>query len=292
MAKLSELDMPVVVVAGNHDQPRTLNKKSYLSALYAIRAPNFHYFDKPGSLLLNCKRSGKVVKIIGLPFLPLGFMRPQMFEKFLDDALSNEIDTGGDYDYLVAAAHFHVQGAKLGNYPYYLPVGEIKVPRRIFRRPELSYVALGHIHLHQELEKNMVYAGSVERINFGEEDEDKGFVLVEAVRGELSNTFIKLPCRPLITLPKSEYGFSDKYFNLGSSLDPTGKLLSILHDVSLPEGAIVRLMVKLDYGKTLDRRSLSKFMDAKNVLPNTICIELKGIIFPNSPANPKRNTAK
>ena len=47
--------------------------------------------------------------------------------------------------------------------------------------PELDYIALGHIHKHQILNKNpyIVYSGSLERVDFGEENDIKGFCAIE-----------------------------------------------------------------------------------------------------------------
>jgi exonuclease SbcD len=51
--------------------------------------------------------------------------------------------------------------------------------------PAFDYVALGHLHKHQVMSEDppVVYAGSLERVDFGEEKEDKGFVVADIETG-------------------------------------------------------------------------------------------------------------
>ena len=46
--------------------------------------------------------------------------------------------------------------------------------------PQFDYVALGHIHKHQVIGQNphVVYSGSIQRIDFGEENDEKGFCVL------------------------------------------------------------------------------------------------------------------
>ena len=55
------------------------------------------------------------------------------------------------------------------------------IPTQNLALPKLDYVALGHIHRHQQLNQSprVVYSGSIERIDFGEENDTKGFCLLE-----------------------------------------------------------------------------------------------------------------
>ena len=52
--------------------------------------------------------------------------------------------------------------------------------------PTFDYIALGHIHRHQILSENppVVYAGSLARLDFGDESDEKGFYLVDIEPGK------------------------------------------------------------------------------------------------------------
>jgi exonuclease SbcD len=62
--------------------------------------------------------------------------------------------------------------------------------------PAFDYVALGHVHRHQDLNPNgqphVVYCGSPDRIDFGEKDEPKGFVLVQLRKGGADYEYIRV----------------------------------------------------------------------------------------------------
>jgi exonuclease SbcD len=71
---------------------------------------------------------------------------------------------------------------------------------RIVNYKRLDYVALGHIHKHQSLSPAgshppIIYPGSIEKIDFGEVREDKGFVLAQVSKGQTDWEFTKLKTR-------------------------------------------------------------------------------------------------
>ena len=237
-----------------------------MRAIYEAKAPRFYYFNKPSSVILKGLKSGRIVKFISLPYLPRGGNDEQMYIKMVDETLDRFISEGGNYDYLVVSAHFHVEGARISSAATYLPVFDVRVPKSVFWKSEVSYTALGHIHYFQEVKSSLVYSGSIERMNFGEEDEDKGVVLVEEVGGDLTYRFVELPCRPLVTLPREKYGFSEDVFDLTDALSPTRKLVEVLRSVQIPPESIVRILVKLPYGRGLNRGAIAKVMKEKSVM--------------------------
>jgi exonuclease SbcD len=113
---------------------------------------------------------------------------------------------------------------------------ELVLPLHLFKNPQWDYVALGHIHRHQELEPEryppVVYAGSIERIDFGEEREDKGFVIADVERGKCSWAFQRLDARPFVSIRVTIDGD-----------DPTAQVLAAIEQAPT-EGAVVRVTVR------------------------------------------------
>jgi exonuclease SbcD len=73
-----------------------------------------------------------------------------------------------------------------------------------FDLPNVDFVALGHIHKHQALSyasPQVVYAGSIDRVDFGEQNEEKGWVFIElADKGKADWDFRKVKARPFLTI--------------------------------------------------------------------------------------------
>jgi exonuclease SbcD len=105
----------------------------------------------------------------------------------------------------ILTVHGSVANAVLSSEQSIMMVGHDPIiPLSALTDPAWDYVALGHIHRHQDLHKGahppVVYSGSVERIDFGEEREDKGFVWAQVDKGHTTYSFIPLPARRFVTL--------------------------------------------------------------------------------------------
>jgi exonuclease SbcD len=102
-----------------------------------------------------------------------------------------------------------------------------------------DYVALGHIHRHQNLnppgDPPVVYSGSLERIDFGEEEELKGFCWVELARGRTTWSFVPVAARRFITLQ----------FDVRGDPAPMDAALRAVSQADVEE-SIVRLQIRMD----------------------------------------------
>jgi exonuclease SbcD len=103
---------------------------------------------------------------------------------------------------IIVTYHGTVAGAVSG-FERQLTLGrDIQMPQSVLCPAGVDYVALGHVHKHQVLRSDppMVYAGSIERIDFGEINETKGCVLVKFHMKQASYEFIPLAARPFVEI--------------------------------------------------------------------------------------------
>jgi exonuclease SbcD len=106
----------------------------------------------------------------------------------------------------IFAGHFTVSGAAFGSERTVMLGSDVAVMKSVVAETAWDYVALGHIHKHQNLTAGetglppVVYAGSLERIDFGEESEPKGFCFAEISRGKTEWKFVPDRARPFHTI--------------------------------------------------------------------------------------------
>lgn len=215
--RLYKAGIPIVIIIGNHDHPLSFGKAHALDMLGEIPLEGFHVFSKPGSIVLQTKNGP--ITIVGIPWPTrntiaiadkhLDKSNTQLTE-YISKAVAHIInDYAQKIDQTipaVLASHITVstgifsgseKRAIYGNDP-------MLMPSQLALKP-FDYVALGHLHRHQNLNPNgypaVVYSGSIERIDFGERKEEKGFCLVEIPeKGKATYTFIPVPTRPFIQI--------------------------------------------------------------------------------------------
>ena len=136
--------------------------------------------------------------------------------------------------------HFGVAGMVPGSERRFTLGRAIEADLKSLTRSAWDYVALGHAHRHQNLTADqsdappVVYAGSLERLDFGESDESKGFCSVRLVCGKINWRFVELAARERLALK----------IDCREAENPTRSVLDALARHSL-DGAILRLEIML-----------------------------------------------
>ena len=155
-------------------------------------------------------------------------------------------------DYKILVGHLTVEGATIGPRIRYISYDDPPIPKRMLRPDFFDYIALGHIHKPQKLDGNICYSGSVEKIDFSEELEDKSFWIFNLADGTIKEYPIK--CRPMKTIE----------VNIPPLTQPISAIESSLSNIS--NESIIRLILRGETG--LVRRILEKINALENLLFN------------------------
>jgi DNA repair protein SbcD/Mre11 len=245
--RLVDADIPTVLLVGNHDQHSQGAGGASLCIYRTLGVPGFVVGDRLQTHTLQT-RSGPI-QIITLPWLTRSTLltRPeteglsllevnQLLIDRLRVAMEGEIRRLDPNLPTVLLAHLMTDTARFGA-ERFLAVGKgFTVPMSLLTRSCFDYVALGHVHRHQVLSEQpyVVYPGSIERVDFSEESEDKGFVLVEVERGNTKMEFCPLPVRKFRTIR----------VDLSKAKDPQAELLGAIAAEQIQD-AVVRLIYQL-----------------------------------------------
>jgi len=249
---LAEL-APLVLLLGNHDMQPMREKASSIEIFDTLAVPNVWVAGAYEVRRLETRRGPVAVGSAPYPFrarllqdentaqMTIGETDALLSETLTDilDALAGEADAHGAIPRMLTG-HFSVSGALLGSERGIMLGRDVQVALSAVADPRWDYVALGHIHKHQNLTRGradvppVVYSGSIERIDFGEEADQKGFCWVELTRGAAAWRFVPVQARPFVTLR----------VDLRESADPTRDLVGEIRSRDL-KGVVVRVIVQL-----------------------------------------------
>jgi DNA repair protein SbcD/Mre11 len=206
--RLTERGVPVVMLTGNHDIPGIRGRAHAMEIYRTLRVADVHILQSPD--LLVVQTAAGPVQIAALPYLMKGFLlaREEFAGLTVEQAreaieqkyrahISELAERADPHLPTVLMGHFWVREARLSAWQQgYFHASEPQVSVADLAVPAFDYVALGHIHRHQDLNEGaypaVVYSGSPDCIDFGERNEKKGFVLVELSRGETTWEFVPI----------------------------------------------------------------------------------------------------
>jgi exonuclease SbcD len=252
--RLSESGIPVFLLIGNHDLHNAIGRATTTEIFNTLAVENVYVANRPD--IHRIPTPSGIIQIVALPWLRRSALLSKEDSKSLNfdqlnhkmqQKLTSIINTKvKELDPKlpsILAAHVWVAGARIGSEDS-MTIGQEQVLLTSnVAHPSFDYIALGHIHKHQVLCQNppVVYAGSLERLDFGDEGDDKGFYLVgietdsEPGKRRVSFQFQPVSGRPFITI-KADIEPQDP--------EPTLTILKAIAQQKISD-AVVRLQISL-----------------------------------------------
>lgn len=261
--RLYQAKIPIVIVVGNHDNPASFGKANALEVFGAIPVDGFYVISKPTSFVIKTKNGP--IQIVGIPWPTRNNLA--INNKFIFNS-ATEIT-----EYISSACVQLIQQYAQSLDPKIPAIltGHLTVSNGIFSGSEkraiygndplflvsqlaikpFDYVALGHLHRYQNLNQNnypaVVYSGSIERVDFGERKEDKGFCYVTIHKKDKTTyEFIKSPMRKFIQIEvnvNDETEHTDQVIEAIKKYDITDAVVKIVY--FLPEESTKTINLRL-----------------------------------------------
>ncbi len=253
--RLASNGVATFLLVGNHDLPNAVGKATATEIFDTLAIKNVCVSGRPQICRVETK-SGPI-QVASLPWPRRGLllgkdeskdMDLEQIKRKMEEALTRIVEAHAralDPSIpAVLAAHVWVAGCRTASETM-VTIGQdhALLPGNL-ANPAFDYVALGHIHKHQVILNSppLVYAGSPERLDFSEEEDDKGFYVVDINNSpsgirSVEYAFHPVNARRFVTI-EARVAQDD--------LDPTAAVLTaISQHQSQVKDAIVRLHVTL-----------------------------------------------
>jgi exonuclease SbcD len=266
-----------LLLVGNHDLSPAVGRANALHEFDTLQVPHVQVLGKP-TFLGPHELEGLPLQVLALPWITRsGLMAAtemsasQPAEVFVEienrlvELVQYWLEQADPALPTILMAHATVQGAVYGGERLVMLGGDLALPGSLVRDPRLDYVALGHIHKPQDLNEGVhppvIYPGSIERVDFGEAQDDKSFVIARIARGHTQYERRALQGRRFIdravtlTLPSQFGGSGEHVFDqLVAALPPQADLAE----------AVVRLVVEYprEWDAYLDETTLRSYTEA------------------------------
>lgn len=200
LLRFEERRIPVVLLAGNHDQPQRWHAIEPLLARFSIHVvPDVRRPDRGGIVELPARDGSASAQIAALPWVTerrlvgaaeLMGLAGQPFQTYATEVARLLEALCGAFDPTkcnVLAAHLYISGAKPAGSERQLTIGDLFAVAPQAIPATAQYVALGHVHRPQRVPGVAAparYAGSLLQLDFGEAGQEKKVVLVDLVPGK------------------------------------------------------------------------------------------------------------
>ncbi len=255
LQRLSSAGIPVFLLIGNHDLPNANSRANAVEIFPTLQVPNVYIGDDLNTYAIST-RSGPL-QIVAVPWPRRGRMLTREdsrgltieevrteIESRMTSAIQERVRQLDPNTPAILTGHVTINGATVGTERSMMLGNDHVLLASAVHRPELEYVALGHIHKHQVLRREppiVAYSGSLQRVDFSEEGDEKGFCVVDldaaAPQGQrlVDFRFQPVQARPFVTI--------DARVSPGDP-EPTETVLRAIARRDLA-GAVVRVRISL-----------------------------------------------
>ncbi len=254
IARLSDAGIPTFLLVGNHDTPQVIAQATALEIFPTLNVADVYIGDRLQTYIVET-RDGPL-QVVALPwikrsdFLATNAARGmthseinQAIEQGISRAIQAQVESLDSSVPAVLAGHVTISQSTLASEQSMMLGHDHVLLNSNVALPQFEYVALGHIHRHQVLSQNpyVVYSGSLERVDFGEEKDDKGFCVIDLDPSQPQGS--RLTGYEFVTNSARRFLTIDVKLDSGDD-DPTATVVKAIEAEDLSE-AIVRLRLAL-----------------------------------------------
>ena len=270
--RISSSGIPIFLLIGNHDLPNAIGRATSTEIFDTLAVKNVHVSNKPDIYKILTKHG--VVQIVSLPWLRRSALLSKEDTKNLNfeqlnqrmqelltnivNTLAAKLDPGLPS---ILTAHIWVVGAMLGTEKMMTIGQEHTLLLSNIANPAFDYIALGHIHKQQVLQENppVVYSGSVDKLDFGDEDDEKGFYVIDIETDATGKKRTAFEFHPTI-------GRSFQTINVKLNAQDTDPTAVILAAIAEQKDNVKDAIVKLQLTLPAEIEGFLKDAEIKNAL--------------------------
>ena len=229
-----------IIQDGNHDVSPLETAKSALDPLSTLKVENVEHtrFEKTYMIDNN-------IRVLVLPTYTTQEEVENILSKYNDNIKT------------IVMGHFTSLNAKLND--WLIASNEDAIDIKIFQKPNILAVVLGHLHKHQILNTNPLsyYCSSTIRTDFNEEHDKKGFVVLDIDNNyNVSYIFKEIKTQEFLSVKMDLVGEEDAQANVMSYLN------HIKNDLN---DKVVRVQLTLDKENNIDDNEILEFLKNNNV---------------------------
>lgn len=256
--RLSQAKIPTLLLVGNHDLSPAMGRAHAIQEFDTLQVPFVRVLQKP-EFLTSDDLWGLPIQVIAMPWVSRSGLMASIETSAMDvkelfagiesriSGLVEEWISEADPSLpLIMTAHASVEGAMFGAERMVMLGSDLVLPTALVKDRRLDYVAMGHIHKPQDVNKGnhppVIYPGSIERIDFGEAMDKKFFVIAHLEKGKHTD----VEWREI----NGTRQFIERHVVIRSTENVTDELISALPSLDKMTEAIVKLTV--EYPRELD----------------------------------------